>query len=404
MTSNPSFGSFESFDSFERSAERLARAERSERHERLTVQCVRDHWGFTLLRPHWNALLRDSDADNPFLTWEWLHTWWTQLGHAGGLHLIVVRAGDEPIAIAPFRLVRGRFSWLSRLEFLGTGHAGSDYLDIIVKRGQEPAAVAALVRYLTTVRLALRLDHVRPGSVVARLAERLTSERWDVTASPDGVCPVIPLEGRSFDSYLATLGSSHRANVRRRLRALDQRFEVRFERAGTDAERRDLLRLLVEFHERRFKEAGGSSAFLTPTVRAFQDEATRRTFGRGTLRLYALRLNGAPVAVMYGFLYGDRFYFYQHGFDDSYRDHSVGLALMALTVRAAIDEGAREFDMLWGVEPYKFLWTRESRALERYEIFPVHLGGRMHRRATAAERGARRLARRVLSLGAHLWS
>ncbi len=32
---------------------------------------------------------------------------------------------------------------------------------------------------------------------------------------------------------------------------------------------------------------------------------------------------------------------------------------MALTIRAAIDDGASEFDMLWGTEPYKALWARE---------------------------------------------
>jgi CelD/BcsL family acetyltransferase involved in cellulose biosynthesis len=73
---------------------------------------------------------------------------------------------------------------------------------------------------------------------------------------------------------------------------------------------------------------------------------------------------------------------------------------MALTVQAALDEGAREFDMLWGVEPYKFLWAREARALQRIELFPVDLGGTLHRRAVQAQRGVRRLARHVLSLGA----
>ena len=55
--------------------------------------------------------------------------------------------------------------------------------------------------------------------------------------------------------------------------------------------------------------------------------------------------------------YGGRFYFYQHGYDERYAAHSVGLVLMALTIRAAIDEGAHEFDMLWGTESYKSLWT-----------------------------------------------
>lgn len=370
----------------------------------LTTQVVRDHWGFTLLRPHWNELLRASAADNPFLTWEWLHTWWTHLGDPAALHVIVVRAGDEPVAIAPLRLVRGHVACFSRLELLGTGHAGSDYLDFIVRRGFEEQAAAAIARHLKAAGLALRLDHVRPDSMAAMVARELSAAGWTATDTPDGTCPVIPLEGHTWDSYLATLGASHRANVRRRMRAIEQAFDVRFDRVETDAERRELLRLLTEFTSQRWKGQGGSTAFLSAPMCAFQDEATRRLLGRGSLRMYVLRLDGVAAAVMYGVLYGGRFYFYQHGFDDRFKEHSVGLVLMALTVRAAIEEGAREFDMLWGVEPYKFLWARDSRALHRLELFPVHLGGVIHRRAIIAKRSARTLARRVLSLGAHLWS
>jgi CelD/BcsL family acetyltransferase involved in cellulose biosynthesis len=368
------------------------------------VQCIRDHWGFTLLRPHWNDLLRASAADNPFLTWEWLHTWWTQLGATRGLRLVVIRSGREIVAIAPFRLVNGALPCFSRLEFLGTGHAGSDYLDVIARRGYETVAAAALARHLASARLALHLRHVGHDATVALVARQLEQAGWTCTTSADGTCPVIPLDGHTWDSYLSTLGSSHRANVRRRLRALEQQFDVRFERASTESERRELLQRLVDFHSRRWSGRGGSTAFLTPAVRAFQDEVTRRAFARGGLRMYALRLDGALAGVMYGFSHGARFYFYQHGFDERFKDRSVGLVLMALTIRAALDEGAREFDMLWGVEPYKFLWARDRRPLQRLDLFPVHIGGAIHRRAITARRGVRTLARRVLSLGAHLWS
>ena len=115
--------------------------------------------------------------------------------------------------------------------------------------------------------------------------------------------------------------------------------------------------------------------------------------------MYVLRLDGNIAAVMYGFMYGGRFYFYQHGFEDQYGSHSVGLVLMALTIQAALDEGASEFDMLWGVEPYKFLWARDARTLQRVDLFPVDLGGTLHRHTAEAQRGAKHLARRLLSIG-----
>jgi CelD/BcsL family acetyltransferase involved in cellulose biosynthesis len=107
-------------------------------------------------------------------------------------------------------------------------------------------------------------------------------------------------------------------------------------------------------------------------------------------------LNGAVAAVMYGFMYNRRFYFYQHGFDDQYKAQSIGLVLMAMTVRAAIDEGADEFDMLWGTEGYKSLWADSRRLLQQIHLFPAHVGGTVHRRAIDARRHLGRLARRVL--------
>ena len=111
--------------------------------------------------------------------------------------------------------------------------------------------------------------------------------------------------------------------------------------------------------------------------------------------MYVLRLNGPTVAVMYGFLYNGTFSFYQHGFDDRYQQHSIGLVLMALSIRAAIEEGAGEFDMLWGLEPYKFLWARDTRELRNIDLFPAHIGGQIHRHLFHARRWLGSVARKA---------
>jgi CelD/BcsL family acetyltransferase involved in cellulose biosynthesis len=370
----------------------------------VTVERLDDDDAFAELRDEWRDLLRDSASNNPFLTSEWLQAWWAHLADGSRLELIVVRSGGLLVGLAPMRLVGGGLPWFSRLEFLGTGAAGSDYLDLILRQGYETEILRAIEQYLASRQLALRLTHLPPASWGAKLAARLAGEGWALSSADDGTCPIIPLAGHTFDSYLATLGSSHRANVRRRVKALSQQFDVRFDLVTTHAERCEMLGALVTFHERRYKEQGGSSAFTAPEVIAFQDEASRRALESGFLRMYALRLNGQLAAVMYGFFLGGRFYFYQHGFDDQYKAHSIGLVLMALTVRAAIDEGAAEFDMLWGVEAYKFLWARDARVLQRVELFPIHIGGTLHRHALEARRGMKQLARRVLAIGVSLGS
>jgi hypothetical protein len=296
-------------------------------------------------------------------------------------------------------VTQSAFGWFPRLEFLGTGYAGSDYLDLMIRRGYEREVLSAFANAIGQQGFTTRFDHVPSTSLCALLADQLRFDGWTSSTIPDGVCPFIDLTGHDWDSFLATLGPSHRANIRRRLRGIEKQFDARFEPVTTDEVRLEALDALGRFHQNRFEAEGGSTAFLNDTVRAFQDEATRKLLERGWLRMYTLRLDGVIAAVMYGVLYNGTFYFYQHGFDPQHQRHSIGLVLMAMTLRAAIEERATTFDFLWGTESYKSLWTREVKSLRRIDLFPAHFGGRIHKGAVAARRRFGPLARRVLSLG-----
>jgi CelD/BcsL family acetyltransferase involved in cellulose biosynthesis len=365
----------------------------------IRVKWITDAAAFRALRSEWTRLLRASPANGPFLAWEWLHPWYCHCAEGADLRLLCVHDGDELIAIAPFVLARGRLGWPSRLEFLGTGYAGSDYLDVIVRDGRDADALNALSCALEATRLSLRLRHVSERAVSVQLSEGLANRRWVHATTADGVCPVISLAGHTWDSYLGTLGAAHRANVRRRLRTLDRTFRVRFEQVRSDAARRDALEALVRFHRRRYVARGGSTAFARRDLEAFHEDSTRHALEAGWLRMFVLRLDDAIAAVMYGFLYDRRFYFYQHGFDDRFGSHSIGLVLMAMTVRAAIDEDADAFDLLWGDEAYKALWARDAVRLCQVHVFPPHVTGRIQQHAVATRRSLARLARRVLPSG-----
>jgi len=75
----------------------------------------------------------------------------------------------------------------------------------------------------------------------------------------------------------------------------------------------------------------------------------------------------------------------------------VPVRLPRLAIRAAIEEGAREYDLLHGDEEYKFRWAREIRELSRLEVYPPRLRATMYRRARTLSRAARRLARAAIS-------
>ena len=365
----------------------------------MTVTIITGIGQFTALTAEWNELLRASAADCPFLTADWLQAWWAHEAGTHTLHVITVRGDDNRlIAIAPLMAVEGPLGMFRRLEFLGTGGAGSDYLDVIVRRGHESDGLLALAAAIKQENAVLWMNHVGESSLALTLGERLADSGWTPRRTPASVCPVVALAGHSWDSYLASLGASHRANFRRRLRTLTKQVEMRFELVADEPERIEALAALRRFHDARFGSKG-STAFVSPALCAFHDEATKRARDAGWLRLFVLRIDGVIAAVMYGFSYNRRFFFYQHGFDAQYESLSVGVVLMGLTIQAALEEGALEFDMLYGTEAYKWLWARDQKPLAQLRLYPPDLGGAVYRRTADAERAMRAVARRILSMG-----
>jgi len=365
-----------------------------------TVDIVDDTARFEQLRLEWNELLESSDADCLFLTWEWLHTWWKHLAHHRRLFIVVVRSNATLVAVAPLALTVPRGVGVlapPSLEFLGTGVVGSDYLDVIVRRGAEREAFEVLATYLARERAVLRLAQCRArGSAVEALADVLRYNGWCESRRTTEACPFIRLVGHSWDSYLASLGSEHRYNFQRRLRNATKNLNVRFEQARSADQRRDALARLMTLHEMRWNARGGSEAFDTPALRRFHEEFSQLALESRWLRLFVLWLNEEPAAALYGFHYNHVFYFYQSGFDPRHQKHSTGLVAMGLAIKSAIEEGAQEYDLLHGREAYKFHWARDVRELDRLELYPPDVRALAMKRVDAMGRAARNGARRIL--------
>lgn len=358
----------------------------------LRVDDVVDAPAFVALEGEWTRLLTSSLSSSLFLTWEWLHAWWTHLRGEARLALLTVRRGQELLAIAPFVSHGASLLGSPRLSFMGEGRIGSDYLDVIVRHGAEEPALAALAARLARTGATLRMRQLRTTtSAGARLARKLRLLGCRVRATRTHRCPYIALEGGSFEAYLATLGSEHRYNFQRKLRKL-KGHAMRFERVSTEARRLELLPLLFELHGRRWSERGGSDGLAGPGIPEFHDTLTRVALERGWLRLYVLWLGDTPAATFYGFRYGRVFSFYQSGFDPQFAKLSVGLVSLGLAIESAIDEGAGEFDLLHGVEAYKFHWAKATRRLGGIEVFPPGPLGRLAWASSAATRSARRAA------------
>src|SRR4051812_6015828 len=117
----------------------------------MRISEIRDEAAFQDLRSEWNGLLAQSAANTIFLTHEWLTEWWKAYGAAGELRILLARDDTGSLlGIAPLRHRTGKRYRLTRpvLAMAGDGSADSDYLDFIIRAGDEVSVMSAFLEAL----------------------------------------------------------------------------------------------------------------------------------------------------------------------------------------------------------------------------------------------------------------
>src|SRR5919202_6874192 len=103
------------------------------------------------LTEDWSRLLAQSKSDTIFLTWEWLYSWARIfLDARRKLFILSVQEKNEVIGLAPWYIDRFKIGPFCGYEIvpLGAPETGSDYLDVIVKRGREKEVANCLYDFL----------------------------------------------------------------------------------------------------------------------------------------------------------------------------------------------------------------------------------------------------------------
>jgi CelD/BcsL family acetyltransferase involved in cellulose biosynthesis len=367
----------------------------------LEVSAVGELARLAHMRREWDALLDESDA-GPFNAWEWLYPWCRRI--APDRKPFVLQARERSGALAGLLPLGFECQWVlgrpvRRLAFLGETHVGSDYLDVVARRGREEEVARVFAGALWELRDqwdVLDLTDLREDSPTVRvLRETFEKNRAAPRLSTRYVCPYEPLpRGESFDDFLRR--TSRRDNFLRRRKWLEKQEGYRIERTEAPGALAGPLTDFFRLHAARWEEEGGSQGIRGRGVESFHRDATQLLAERGRLRLYTLKVAGRAVASVYGILHRDTFVYFQSGNDPAWRNRSVGLVLVGETFRDAIESGLTQYDFLRGTESYKSDWTTQQRRTVSLRVLsPGGSGGWLVSREETM-RQVREVARRVL--------
>lgn len=327
---------------------------------------------------------------NAFVSPQWCFSW---LQHASGRArpwVIVVRSGAGGVrGVLPLVLSGSR---LRVLQFPG-GKLG-DYFHPAAKGEDEDAVAGAAAAILARHRSDWRILVLRNVDAQAAWPSQLvaaSSGRLALLEGESDVLPHIELHGQTWESYLSTRSRSFRSSLGRELRVLQRDHEVRFRRTLTSSELETDMSTFFALHAKRW-EGRGLSTIMSPEAQATLRAFAARALSTGWLRLWFVELDGQAVASWYGWRLGDRYAHYQSGLDPAWSRRSVGLVLLAHTIKQAIAEGAAHYDMLAGGEAYKRRLATGERYAQTLVLVPARHPVRL---IAASEIALRRTARRL---------
>jgi CelD/BcsL family acetyltransferase involved in cellulose biosynthesis len=329
----------------------------------------------------WNSLLRESSANNFFLSWEWLSQWWKHFRKGKELFILGFYDGNELSGIAPLfkerRLYFKHFPvW--RVGFLGTEMVHSDYLDFIVKPGLEPEALTSLFEYFHGLQDnwdVLELSDIKDGSPTLDYFAGLEGDiPYRISTRMGELCPYLALPS-TLSAYRSALSRNTRYNISRRSKNLAKSFggrKVSLEEKGDGHGRQtmeNLIHCLFHLHRKRWAGRNQKTLFSTSQVEQFHTALLPELMEKKKILIHSLSIDSQPVALLYGFIYGEKYYFYQSGFDPTFSSYSPGLVLMNFSIEQAIQKGLAEYDFLRGEEIYKGKFTDSFRRTHHVEIW-----------------------------------
>ena len=288
----------------------------------------------------WGGLLQQCGEQVPFVTPAWQQVWLRHFQGERRLRILTLRDGERLVAVVPLLCDDGA------AEFVGH-HSICDYMDAVITPGFERAALTSLLAGLAaegTSRLELR--GLREDSpTLPALLEVASAAGYTLTKEEEALSPKVELPG-TWDEYLGTLSKKDRHEMRRKMRRLDSAGDIQMRMVTTADEAAPLLDTL--FHLMRISNHHKEEFLDRPGMQEFFRDMTATMADAGMLRIYALTLDGVPVAMVHNLDVGGTLYMYNSGYDPAYSHYAVGLMSKALLVRDAIESGRVRVDFMRG--------------------------------------------------------
>lgn len=326
-----------------------------------------DSWhGFHKLKPFWDKLLQQSDADTIFLSWHWIDSWHATLPNPITPYIVVLKKDDKIVGIAP--LYRQKYKLVKLFSFdvlcmLADKNVGSEYPNFIVESNHADYYRQLLWQYLQAQNnwdliWITNIATWRPsGKSLCESINNTSLSYHDRQIS--FASTALSQFDTAFDtrqSVLNSLSKSLRKNIKQTERKLAKQGDVKHLTVTDPADIKTHLNTLFSLHDMRWREAGLSGSFARrKQLKDFYSKFVPIALSQNQLSLQLLCIDNTPYAVQLGYIYGNQFLAIQEGFNPNLIAGS-GQVLRFYSLLQCLEANLSSYDFLGVYTDHKRRW------------------------------------------------
>jgi CelD/BcsL family acetyltransferase involved in cellulose biosynthesis len=317
----------------------------------MQVQVINTIQQFANLKKTWDRLYAADPNATIFVSWAWLRGW---IENLNAPWLVLCTRPDKNSPYVGFLPLFQKNVGKSKIHLFRELHMGgnpwSDHTGFVCEPAHEENAIKSLTTYMQH---RMKWEWFHMANVFdPRLnffLKHFSSKRFDIQESDSTSCPYLTLP-ETWDRYLeGTLGPNMRRSIRKSLRNMDKlpNFHITCHQNGDfESNVETLCRLSwgprPEVISWRFR-------MVLPRLHFCSEE--------GSLWLKIFWDGQTPISALAGFIDRQKktFSAFNTGYDSRYSKLSPGTAIIAYSIRDAIQSGFKVYDFLRGSEAYKVI-------------------------------------------------
>jgi hypothetical protein len=309
-----------------------------------------------------------DDGDSPFTTIDWFTLLENTVYSVDGQSAIFAAWVDDVLSVVlPLRSCKQRGGLPIRGLRSMSNYYTPVFSPLIDSSAAERGALAAVFRQLSLAQPVWHWLDLEPLSVESRdhLSALLLGNGFVVFPYFRFGNWYLPLEGRSYAEYAASLPSRLRNTLVRKNKQLNKmgRCDVRLFVAEQGVQ--SAIEAYWQVYNASWKQAEPYPAFIEGLISL----AARQ----GWLRLGVLYIDNVPVATQLWLVFRGKAYVYKLAYDERFAGCSPGSVLSEFMFKQVIDmDGVVEIDYLVGDDSYKRDWMSARR--ERWGLLAFNRG------------------------------